>query len=741
VSVFRELRRRKVFRFGGIYVMGAWLVFQVADVFFPAWGVPDAAVRYLVYAAVACFPIALVFSWFYDISASGITRTLPTGAAETRDLGLKRTDYMVLAGLFVVACAILYNSLGRVVESAGEAAPVAQQAREKPPNSIAVLPFENLDPDPDTGYFSNGVSEEILHRLGASRMLKVIGRASSFPFGGADIGLDQISDILGVHYLLSGSIRRVGDRVRLTARLLDDAGYQVWSESYDGELRDIFAFQDRIAEEVAGEITREVVVLESLKPARIAKNSEAYGQYLIGREYFHDRPALWQNKAAAAYRKAIEADPEYAPPYAGLAIAVKMGATIEDQEDRWPYINGLIDQALELDPNLAEGWLAKGLPNAGEPGFDPERNVEYLHKALKLEPDRGIAYNWLAIAMRWAGRDDWVRVRERGLEYDPLNPPLVLNNSDVYLARSDFEGWKRSVSKLLDLPEPPGMVFEALAMTHYDWGRLSEALVWLKRAVRAHEGRVAWHLEGISHTYEQLGMPAAADDWADLLEQYFGESNDRGKRLKLELKRLRNQLDNSAITPAWLQQYFALNPDFAVEDIAATVLISAGRYRDGIELLEGLVRMPESWDREVFLGEENFENVHWLAYAYQRAGMEEQAESTLTWASRWREFWDSIEAFHDNPHALINNALHFASVGDLPRAASALRKAVDAGWREYRLEKNNPVWRGVWNTEEFAPIVADILGDLERQRLEVEATEAERDFRAEFEALVAESRN
>jgi hypothetical protein len=292
------------------------------------------------------------------------------------------------------------------------------------------------------------------------------------------------------------------------------------------------------------------------------------------------------------------------------------------------------------------------------------------------------------------------------------------------------------VSKLLDLPEPPGMVYNALAGSHLDWGRLPEALHWRKQGMRAHRGRVSWQLAELSIIYEQLNMPEAADDWAEQLVLHYGEQGDGGKQLKLALSMHRDQLEQSAVTPAWLQQQFD-HPDSGGNEFEAKVLISAGRYRDGIDWLEGLVRMPETWGPEEFFGEQNFVNVHWLAYAYEQAGMDEKARSTLAWAARRREFMDSVEPFHDNPKLLIQHALHFAAVGELPRAATALRKAVDMGWRAYHLEKNNPVWRGAWQSQEFAPIVADILADLERQRREVEVAEADHDFGAEFEALIA----
>jgi TolB-like protein/tetratricopeptide (TPR) repeat protein len=741
MKFWHDLRRRRVLRFTGLYIVGAWLVFQIADVFFPAWSVPEAALRYLFYAALACFPIALVFSWFYDVSTTGIVRTHPAGEEESIDLALKRTDYLVLAGLLVVAGAILFGSLDRVVKSAGEA-PLTEAAKEKPPNSIAVLPFDNLDTRPDTGYFSNGVSEEILHRLASIRKLKVIGRTSSFAFGDTDMGLNQISDVLGVRYLLNGSIRRDGDQVRLTARLLDASGYQVWSESFDGELTGIFKFQAEIAEKVASEITRELVVLESPEPARTTTSPEAYRQYLIGREYFHDRPPNWKNQAAEAYRRSIAGDPEFAPPYAGLAIVTKMGADFEDPEAMWPYVNGLIEHALALDPLLAETWMARGLPHGLEPDLDIDRNIEYLGKALELNPNLATAYNWLNIALTWADRgEEAAGLLERGLEIDPLNPVLLLNYADEFLAGGDFTAWKEQMLSLLDLPDTPAMVYHILSKRHFEYGKLSEAAHWRKQSIRLHEKESEDDLVQLVFIYEQLGMQGVGDYWAGQLTRHTAQTANH-ELLKLNLLTLRGNPDVVELTREWLAAFGEdLNgPGSLPVDLTVPVLIAAGELAEGIALLEGMGELSEPLEPAAVGGDYDlFRLAHWLTYAYQQTGRVEDGAGMLARADRILEIINQSPYFKEYPDRLILPALSYAATGNLAEAATALRVAFEAGWRAYHFEVNSPLWRGAWTSAEFAPVVTDLLADIERQRNAVEAIEAEDDFRVEFESLVAEN--
>jgi len=741
MKFWHELRRRRVFRFAGLYIVGAWLVFQIADVFFPAWGIPDSALRYLLYAALACFPVALVFSWFYDITAHGIVRTRPVDEGDTVDLVLKRTDYLVLAGLLVAAGTILFGSLDRVVQSAGQA-PVAEAAKEKPPNSIAVLPFDNLDTNPDTGYFSDGVSEEILHRLASIRTLKVIGRASSFAFGDADMSLDRISDILGVRYLLNGSIRRDGDQVRLTARLLDASGYQVWSESFDGELTGIFKFQSEIAEQVASEITRELVVLKSPETAQVTASSEAYRQYLIGREYFHKRPTDWRNLAAEAYRRSIEEDPDFAPPYAGLALMIKMGADFEDPENAWPYVNSLIDRAFELDPQSAEAWMARGLPHTGEPGFDPEQNIEYLEKALELDPNLATAYAWLDIALNWAGREDETGgILQQGLEIDPLNPILLLNYADGFIVRGDFVGWKEHILTLLDLPETPTMAYQVLSQGHFAFGKLNEAAEWRKQSIRLHGKSSDNELVPLVLIYEQLGMQKAANYWAGQLRPSETPAANI-EFLKLTLLAHRGSPDLAERARAWLAAFGKDpgKPESLPVDLTAPVLIAAGEFAEGISLLEGNAGLSEPLDPEIVGDDYDLVRLtYWLAFAYQQTGRTRDSAEMLARASRMVEIINQDAGFSDQPDGLILSALDYAATGKLAEAAAALRVAFEAGWRAYYFEVNSPLWRGAWASAEFAPMVTDLLSDIERQRKEVEAIEVEHDFRTEFESLMAEN--
>jgi len=298
MKFWQDLRRRHVFRLVGLYIVGAWMIIQVASTFFPAWGIPDTALRSLIVAAVICFPIAVVFSWFYDITTDGIVRTARSGDAGEFDYGLKRTDYVILGALAAVAIAVIYGSVSKVHESTNSQ-PTAIEAAE---NSIAVLPFSNLDGDPNTKYFSDGVTEEILHRLSEFAALKVMARTSSFAFADSNMTIPRVSQLLGVRYLLQGSVRRDMDQVRITAQLVDNSGLQVWSQTFDRKLEGIFAIQTEIANAVARQLVAQVAP-RTLNNARTTTSTDAYQEYLVGREYLYTRSPGWARNAARAAGK------------------------------------------------------------------------------------------------------------------------------------------------------------------------------------------------------------------------------------------------------------------------------------------------------------------------------------------------------------------------------------------------------------------------------------------------------
>ncbi|MEM1440267.1 MAG: adenylyl cyclase, partial [Pseudomonadota bacterium] len=241
MSFFSELRRRNVYRVATAYIIVGWLIMQVVDVMQPALLLPEWIARLFAVVLLIGFPIAMVLAWIFDITPEGIVRTDAEPADVTaRQHASHRLDLTIVVGLVLVASLIVWQQLRPANDPRLSLAP-----------AIAVLPFEDLSPQGDQQYFADGVSEEILNLLARQVDLRVTGRTSSFAFRDSDKTLRDIGNALAVSAILEGSVRKQGDQVRILARLVtahDES--TLWNETYEAELTDIFAVQDRIAEAV-----------------------------------------------------------------------------------------------------------------------------------------------------------------------------------------------------------------------------------------------------------------------------------------------------------------------------------------------------------------------------------------------------------------------------------------------------------------------------------------------------------
>ena len=353
---YREARRRKVFRTAALYVVAAWLALQVAALMFPGFGIPDSAIRSLIWAAALGLPVAVIFGWLFEIGPGGIRRTAPATAGEAAlPQPLARRDYVILAAFAAIAAVLVYRAAEEVREAPKEAALAealtADPDAERLENSIAVLPFANISEDTANEYFCDGIAEEILTQLGAIRGLNVIGRTSSFAFKGSDYGIERISSLLGVRYILQGSVRKAGNQLRVSAQLLDAEGVQVWGESFDRQLKNIFEIQSEVAAAVASQVASQVAPAPDSGHQPVL---EAHDHFLRGRELLHQRNGL---RAEKELRKAVEIDPLFAEAHAELALAI----LLSDENDAVNGARQALDRATELQPKLLRAQAIEGL--------------------------------------------------------------------------------------------------------------------------------------------------------------------------------------------------------------------------------------------------------------------------------------------------------------------------------------------------------------------------------------------
>ena len=729
VALIHEAQRRGVFKIAVLYVLCAWLMMQVADVFFPAWDIPDAALKSLLMAAILGFPLVLVFGWMYDVSMQGIRRTLPAGTDQPAARPLRHLDYMTLGVLALAMALILYGVAADILEMKQEVAMPASRAVEKPPNSIAVLPFTNVSEDPSNEFFCDGISEEILHRLSDYRDMHVLARQSSFAFKGADLDVQRLSDVLGVRYLLQGSVRRDGDDLRISAQLVDDTGLQLWSKSYDRKMSGIFAIQTEIAAAVVGSLA-ETIAASHVDPKNFEADIDAYQQYLLGREYLRARTVGFHAKAIEHFKNALAIDPDYPEPYAGQAIAL-----ILDQRDAARHVDRLeeaeilIDRALSLNPELAIGLAAKGLLLLMKEPPDYPGSEKALRKALALDPLLPVVRGaWLANALILQGQIEEAKAeRELALAHDPLDPLLVSNAARAYTDTGDFATAEKQLRRLLDLPQPPGIVYMQLHWVYANQGRHADAIENMKQAILAHPApdSDAWvEFSFLAVGYGRLGMWAQADRWQDRAEAIAPTEPATVLRRGLIYK-LQGDYKEMDHEVAALVDALGFDPERLpawIGGVMGAIGVLTGETEKGIRLLEASL----DWDAP----EPNYlavDLMQFLAYAHKQSGSDERAEEIIELVAQALERREQEHGYR-SPEALGLLFQNHAVAGRADAALDALETAIDSGWREYYWVINDLRWAWLHDNPRFQKLMARVKVDIDAQRARIERIDAAQDF-------------
>jgi len=357
------------------------------------------------------------------------------------------------------------------VETAGPSA--ADRTR------LAVLPLANISPDPDDEYFTDGMTEELIYALSKVPGLKVIAQTSVMGYRATAKPIREIARELSVGSVLEGSVRKAGDRLRITVQLIDAASEEhLWAARYDRELADVFEIQTEIAQSVAGELRG---VLVARAPAQPTQNLDAYKEYLKGRQFWARRTKTSLHKALEHFEAAIGADPDFAKAYSGIADAytVLVNHGHEAASTAHPKARAAAEKALALDPNLAEAHASLGLVYL-EADHDSARAESEMRRAVELNPNYATAYHWLGNILAYLGRDqEAAQAMERALELDPLAHITHVAYAESLVEGGDAERAKALLLRARDLePDYPG-VAAALAyaeMVLWNWCGAEDAL-------------------------------------------------------------------------------------------------------------------------------------------------------------------------------------------------------------------------------------------------------------------------
>lgn len=417
-----ELKRRNVFKVATIYVVVSWVVLQAADVIFPVFDIPLWASRLVVVLLGLGFPVAIVMAWAFDLTPEGIRWDSKVGE---KHVHTHAWDW-ILAALLVVAIGLIVGSEFRNWQDRGSGRdiglaplvdippPSSQEVRKL---SLAVLPFVNISGDSENEYFSDGLTEEILNLLTKIPGLKVIGRTSSFSFKGKNEDLREIGRQLGVSNLLEGSVRKSGDRIRVTAQLIDasDASH-IWSETYDRTLTDIFDVQDDVAASIIDAM--QILVTTNPTRGRPTESTNAYELFLKARIAANDYD--WQ-LSELLLQQAISTDPTFAEAFESLAYGYwAMSGTLYESAVAQRLSGEAAARALAIDADLV---LARALRRAGDvDNYSMLERLEAFDVAARQRPDdlRILDIYWYYLFMT-GYLSEALDVAERRLDVDPIS--------------------------------------------------------------------------------------------------------------------------------------------------------------------------------------------------------------------------------------------------------------------------------------------------------------------------------
>ena len=452
-SLLAELKRRNVYRVAVGYAVVAWLLTQLATQVFPFFDVPNWAVRLSVFVLALGFPIAVILAWAFELTPEGIKRAndvAPDEHASTFRAGRKFIG-IVLAMAVVAAGLMSYRFVRRAMVSPNSRLTASATL---PTKSIAVLPLLNESADPADEYFSDGLSEELIATLGQIRQLKVMARSSSFQFKGRKQDSKAIAAELGVGTLLEGTVRKQGDRVRIVAELIDAAdGTELWTETFDRELRDIFAVQREIAMAVAHSLELTLLGDGAIAKTSLTPSVEAHTAYLQGHFYFQRRNLEDYRKAVGFFDQAIAADPNYALAYAERSEAWTWisDLTSENQKQSWSAAAQDAEKAIAIDRNLAEAQAALGWVRVFiQWKFD--EGLQALRRAKQLSPQNATANDLLARVVVYLGHfEEAEQLARQALETDPLSFQAHISLGRVLFCAGKLDGAEAAGRKAAEL--------------------------------------------------------------------------------------------------------------------------------------------------------------------------------------------------------------------------------------------------------------------------------------------------
>ncbi|MEP0004824.1 MAG: tetratricopeptide repeat protein [Balneola sp.] len=525
-NLIAELKRRNVIRVATAYAIAGWLIIQICATTFPFLNLPEWLITAVIIFVLIGFPLSLIFAWAFELTPEGLKKSKEVEITEsvTNRTGKKLNGIIIT----VLSMAVIFLLVERVFFA--EAAFIQNQSEiEFETASIAVLPFVDMSAGQDQEYFSDGLSEELLNALAKVEDMKVAGRTSSFKFKGKNENLKLIGDELNVQHILEGSVRKSGNRIRITAQLIKaDDGFHLWSETFDRELTttNIFDIQEEISRTVLKELKVRLLDEDEAELDNVpTQDIEAYQAYLKANSFIAERNIDKINLAIDLYKNALNLDPTFSEAYARLAIAYNLqgyyGNVPFDQVQEQVKENA--EKALSINNNEANAYAALGLYHANT--FETDKAIEKYEQSIKLNPNNPDVYNWLSIAYQEKG--DLKKSNEafkKMYAVDPLSPLSIYNRASVHFYEGEYDDALALFQKNIDDNPEFALTYAGLSVLKAlpPYGQLDESFKYSTTA-RAY-GRDSRALGILLLRALDLQLEDLADHYFTQLKNQYGSS-------------------------------------------------------------------------------------------------------------------------------------------------------------------------------------------------------------------------
>jgi TolB-like protein/cytochrome c-type biogenesis protein CcmH/NrfG len=595
MSFFHELKRRNVFRVAIAYVIVAWLAMQIIDVVLNNITAPDWIFQVLMLFLAIGLPFALIFAWAFELTPEGIKKEKEVDRSQsiTTNTG-RRLDYLII-GVLVIAVSVLLADKFLLTDAPIASEIVADDSAsplETTP-SIAVLPFANMSADESSVYFSDGLADTVLHMLAQVPGLRVAARTSSFQFRGQSLDVAKIGEQLNVGAILEGSVQKSGDKIRVTAQLIDVSnGFHLWSGTFDRDLDDVFAIQDEIASEVVAALKVKLLG-EDVERLNVDQtdNVDAYTEYLLAINDLNNINTENLKSAVNHLQEAIRLDPEYGRAYSALGRAyllLNFWGSMNTTE-ALAAARDAASRALDISADSSEALAVLGLADLNDGNL--ESAGQLLNKAIENSPNDVVALNYYAVYLFQDARpDEAIAIYRQILRLDPLSESAQIGLAFTFGATQRFSEASETIARFLRIEPESANALSTQFFIETRQGNWAAAIASATTALAIDPDDP----EGpgiIGQAYLALHMPEEASRWFD-------------RAVEIDA-----QHPMSRAAPLWLNYYLQQNEDESyrlarelLEDrisnrhgsdaIALTVLIEhaarTDRHEAALELLDNL---------------------------------------------------------------------------------------------------------------------------------------------------------